>query len=221
MLGNHHAVFGGAVFLAATSATHAVVPMSGQQMLVGAVVAMGAALVPDLDEPGSSASRSFGFVGRHGARLVSLLAGGHRGRTHTLPVVAVGLVAVYLATASTLAVSVLLGLLVMVGLDVLHSVKEGVEWLVGLVVALLASQLVSPGDAWPVLAVGCGWLSHMAGDTLTPHGVPWLWPLRPLDDTVSVGLFRSGSPVEPVVVAVLVGGLVFWAMVNGGLPGVA
>lgn len=214
MMGRHHAMFGGSAFLAAsmTLTASGQIHLSAEQVAVGTVVAMGAALVPDLDEPGSSASRSFGLLGRYGAKLVAKVTGGHRGGTHTLPVWAAAVAATFLATASPLAAAILLGLLVTVGLDVLRKVPEGAEWLAGGAVFLLASQLVHAGDVWPALAVGVGWLSHMAGDTLTPHGVPWLWPSRPLEDTVSVGLFRSGSSVESVVSWVLIAGLLWWAV---------
>lgn len=214
MMGRHHCLFGAAVFVAAasTAVSAEAVRMSGEQFVVGTVVAMGAALVPDLDEPGSSAARSFGLIGRYGAKIVARVTGGHRGGTHTIPVWAAAVAATFLVTAFPLAAAILLGLLVTVGLDVLRKVPEGVEWLAGAAVLLLASRLVGPGDAWPALAVGAGWLSHMVGDTLTPHGVPWLWPSRRLEDTVSVGLFRSGSPVEGVVSWTMIVVLLWWAL---------
>lgn len=214
MLGRHHAVFGGALFAAAAStcASAEAMQLRPEQLMVGVAVAMGAALVPDLDEPGSSASRSFGLVGRLGARVVARATGGHRGGTHTIPCLLGAVVVTFLLTASPVATAVLLGLLVTVGLDVLRRVPEGMEWLAGLAVAFLSADLVSPGALWPALTVGAGWLSHMVGDTLTPHGVPWLWPSRPLEDTVSVGLFRSGSWLEPAVTWALVGALLWWAL---------
>jgi membrane-bound metal-dependent hydrolase YbcI (DUF457 family) len=209
MLGKHHAVFGAASFVAVAAVGQ--MGLRPEQVVVGAAVAMGAALVPDLDEPGASASRSFGRIGRCLSHLIARLSGGHRGATHTIPAVA----AVGVSTAGALqnhtAAAVLLGLLVVVGLDVLPQVREGTEWIVGALVAVGAQQVVVTGDVWPVVAVVVGMLSHMVGDTLTPYGVPWCWPLRDLDETTSWGVFRSGSWAEPVVTWSLVGGLLLAA----------
>lgn len=68
-------------------------------------------------------------------------------------------------------------------------------------------------------AVGCGWLlfhdgtpraivapvlvgylSHLAGDLLTPRGLRLAWPFN---GTWALPLCRSGSPFEPLVVAAL------------------
>lgn len=209
MLGKHHSVFAASAFVAV--ATVGQMGLEPAELAVGAAVAMGAGLAPDLDEPGASAARSFGPVGRSLSHLIARLSGGHRGATHTLPAVA----AAGLGTAAVLqyptAAAVLLGLLVVVGLDVLPQVREGTEWIVGALVAFAASGVVGVDDVWPVVAVVVGMLAHMAGDTLTPHGVPWCWPVRPLDETVSLGVFRSGSWAEPAVTWTLVAGLLFAA----------
>lgn len=47
-------------------------------------------------------------------------------------------------------------------------------------------------------AVLAGYLSHLALDTLTPGGVPWLWPLP---RGVSLPLVRTGGALEKLVVA--------------------
>lgn len=54
------------------------------RVALSTVVAAGAAVLPDLDEPEATAARSFGVVGRSGSKLVRWCAGGHRQRTHTL-----------------------------------------------------------------------------------------------------------------------------------------
>ena len=213
MMGKHHAIFASACYVAAQSAAVGAGAMAeprAGQTLVGAVVAMGAALVPDLDEPRASASQSLGLVGRPVSRLIANLSGGHRGATHTLVAAALATFATSVASSHATAIALLIGVLVALGLDVLHWMKpEGVEWLIGAAVAAGAASIVQPGDVWPALAVAVGWGSHLVGDILTPRGVPLLWPLRPLDETVSVGLFRAGSMVEPAVTWGLVGGLVW------------
>ena len=209
MLGKHHAVFGGAAFVAVAQVGQ--MGLRPAQLAVGTAVTMGAALVPDLDEPGASASRSFGRIGRSLSHVIAKLSGGHRGGTHTLPAVAAAGLGVTAALGHPTVLAVLCGLLVVVGLDVLPQVREGTEWIVGALVAVGAQQVIGTTDVWPVAAVIAGWLSHMVGDTLTPHGVPWCWPLRDLDETTSLGWFRSGSWAEPVVTWSLVGGLLLVA----------
>ena len=57
------------------------------------------------------------------------------------------------------------------------------------------------GSRPDIIAPLCiGYLSHLGGDLLTPSGVPLFWPIR---RTFSLGLFRTGSPVESVTVGAL------------------
>ena len=53
-----------------------------------------------------------------------------------------------------------------------------------------------------------GYLSHLLGDLLTPGGLRLAWPLR---GTWALPLCRSGSPFEPLVVAVVLS-LAWWAL---------
>lgn len=68
--------------------------------------------------------------------------------------------------------------------------------------ALLFSLAVWLLTRDPSLAVAAlwGYLSHLVGDTLTPMGVPWGWPLDDLDERFSVGLFTTGTFIEVLVV---------------------
>jgi len=101
VLGKNHAVLGTAVWLTAVAVTartdglrgyyESVLPAaerSGTAALaavsISTVVCAGAAVLPDLDEPQATAAKTFGLVGRGGAKTVRWLAGGHRQRTHTL-----------------------------------------------------------------------------------------------------------------------------------------
>lgn len=81
MLGRDHALSGAAAFTAAAPLLHVtgIIPLAA-----GAVLTAGAALLPDLDQTGSSAARSLGFATRAFAWLIRRLAGGHRHGTHSL-----------------------------------------------------------------------------------------------------------------------------------------
>lgn len=58
-----------------------------------------------------------------------------------------------------------------------------------------------------VSALAVGYASHLAADMLTPQGLPLTWPLRL---TWRVPICRTGSRMEAVVVAAIVGGVGWW-----------
>src|SRR5207247_9469312 len=60
------------------------VPVSGTQLAVAAVLTAGAGILPDLDEPGSTIARTFGFLTGTFAWIVHRISGGHRKGTHSL-----------------------------------------------------------------------------------------------------------------------------------------
>lgn len=62
-----------------------------------------------------------------------------------------------------------------------------------------------------VSALAVGYLSHLAADMLTPQGLRLAWPLR---GTWGVPLCRTGSPVEPAIVAAACTSAV-WLLVHG------
>ena len=55
-----------------------------------------------------------------------------------------------------------------------------------------------------VSALAVGYLSHLGADMLTPRGLRLAWPLK---KTWGLPLCRTGSPMEGVIVAVLVCGV--------------
>jgi inner membrane protein len=71
-------------------------------------------------------------------------------------------------------------------------------WAVVVVTVLLAHFALPP---WLAIAFGFGWLSHLAGDALTPHGIPAPWPLG--DRRLTLNLWRSGAKAETVAVWML------------------
>jgi membrane-bound metal-dependent hydrolase YbcI (DUF457 family) len=177
--------------------------MSPQTWTVGAVLATGAALLPDLDHPESTIARTFGplthLISR-GTHEVSHLVyrgtrtrrdanrhGGHRGVTHTLVFAALaGLATLALVRAShQWALAVLLFTFCGLALrGLLH------EWtprghVVG--VTLVSAALTglcwhwlsgAPGQAELAgIAVITGCLAHCLGDAITEQGCPILWPV--------------------------------------------
>lgn len=98
MMGRTHALTGAAAFTAAAIPTGRVVPLHPAEIVLGAVVTAGAAVLPDLDHPGAGVSRTFGPFTRAAARLVGWVSGGHRNGTHSLAGVAVAALTVFAAT---------------------------------------------------------------------------------------------------------------------------
>ncbi len=80
---------------------------------------------------------------------------------------------------------------------------------VGLVMVLLQAGYQRGG----VSALAVGYLSHLAADMLTPRGLRLAWPLR---QTWGLPLCRTGSPMESIVVVVLVGAMAWWLLLRGG-----
>src|SRR5512146_1071310 len=80
MLGRDHALSGAVVFAALAPSLH----VTEAHLAAGLVLAAGAGVLPDIDHPDSTISRSFGFLTEWFAWLVDRLSGGHRHGTHSL-----------------------------------------------------------------------------------------------------------------------------------------
>jgi len=80
MLGHDHALSGALAFAAVAPMLH----VSGTQLAVGTALTAGAGVLPDIDEPGSTIARTFGFLTGAFAWIVHVISGGHRKGTHSL-----------------------------------------------------------------------------------------------------------------------------------------
>ncbi len=154
MNGRNHALSGLLAWLAiAPPVTEAMgEPLGLPVLAAGALVSAGAAVLPDVDHPGSSASRTFGPASQLTALGVGALADGHRQRTHSLAfVAAVGCASALAGATGPWGAGVTVG-----------------------VAAALAVSLIGPrpwrGVLGPLMvAVAVGW----AVATAVPAG-PWL-----------------------------------------------
>jgi membrane-bound metal-dependent hydrolase YbcI (DUF457 family) len=89
MLGRDHALSGALAFTAVAPLLH----VTGVHLATGIALTAGAGVLPDLDEPGSTIARTFGFLTGAFAWIVHKISGGHRKGTHSLIGVAVMAVA--------------------------------------------------------------------------------------------------------------------------------
>jgi membrane-bound metal-dependent hydrolase YbcI (DUF457 family) len=188
MMGRNHALSGAVAWLAAVPLLSQerllgsfAVDLSAAQVIAGAVVAAGAALLPDVDHHNGRIANTIGPVTKFLCRWVGKAAGGHRQATHSiLFALVVGLVWDLLATHFTygwwaaLFITVGFGLRG-IGLDFeKHPFWSSVA---DCAVAALAVWLMHGIDmSFAGYAVTLGCLAHVAGDCLTPRGCPVLWP---------------------------------------------
>jgi hypothetical protein len=203
VLGHSHALSG----LAAGAATLPWAPVHGTVAQVAWISAAGGfAMLPDLDQQGSTISRMWGPVTDVPSGLVGTIARGHRWGTHDaiLAPAAFGLLA-YAAAGAYWSSLLLLSLAIGLALRALHFVIPGraENTVIGnLVLSWGGAWLLlehSPSPVWLPWAVGLGVLAHIAGDFLTKEGVPvpmfWLISrsrLAPIH-------LRTGATVEKAV----------------------
>ncbi len=207
MLGHSHALSG----LAVGAASLPWAPVDGTVAQISWIAAVGGfAMLPDLDQHGSTVSDMWGPVTDVPSGAVGRLVGGHRWGTHdaVLAPLAFGGLAMLAADAywsSLLVMALAIGL----ALRALHFVipgraentvigNLGLSW--GGAWLLLEH---SPPPAWLPWAVAAGVLTHIVGDAITTAGVP-----TPLLWLVNRGRLvflplRTGATVEKSILAPL------------------
>lgn len=227
MMGRTHAASGSLAFAAAAPLLPLLgVHLSTVGLLVGVVVAGGGALLPDLDHPGSTASRALGPVSGVLSNVIAAVSGGHRQGTHSLLGVAAFTVATFLADlAGTPARAVVAAFLLVLASAGLHlrlarpALIHLTLCVVGSAILIATVPAVSAGVLPAAVAIGAA--AHLAGDALTREGVPILWPVR--RDRVHIATLSTGGLIEQLVIgpAMLVAaGAATWHLA-GGQPAAA
>ncbi len=187
MLGRDHALLGGLGYL--TVAPMILHSPTWPNLGVGCVTSAAFALLPDIDEPGSTVSRKLGPISRSVSHLISAVAGGHRQATHSFLFAALVGVATWFALFNPVAMSIIVAasfLLVFrmllpgvlrhvpfVGIAGLALAGASAYWAYHLTAP--AAGAITPSSEWLLLATAGGCLWHLAGDALTVEGVPILW----------------------------------------------
>ncbi len=207
VMGPTHAMSGAAVGLAVAQA----IPeswggvSSPQEAFVYAGIAAGAALLPDLDSPPATVSRSFGplsqalshIVENTSQVLVNLTRGrrdpqcrnGHRTVTHTLwfaLLTGAGAAALIGSFEKPAAMTLLFLFLGLALRGLLPEWSKKKDWYIvtgaSAIIALLAWEFVPTTASAVVMgsAVTVGVLAHLLGDAITKQGIPLFAPLIPL-----------------------------------------
>lgn len=210
MMGRHHVVTGALAGMGL--ALVAVGPAHPKEGLCLVLAAGGAAVLPDLDEPGSSAAHLAGFLTVPLAWATGKLSGGHRHATHSLigAFVFTGFAALLVSLSGAFCVAVAVGLSGAFAWRVGGplGLRSGVFLLAAAVGAGYLGYTGAPG-MWFVAASGLGYLAHLAGDMATTGGVALFWPterhiaLPVLGDTGSVreAVVALGLTVMLVILA--------------------
>lgn len=229
MLGRDHALLGGVGFLViAPLVLH---DPTWQELGVGCVTSAAFALLPDLDEPGSTVSRKLGVISRSVSEVTNKIAGGHRQATHSLLFVGLVALATWLALFSPITIAIVVAasfLLVfrmllprvvrympLAGIGSLALAFGSADWVYHL--AIPVAGHVAPSSQWLLLATAGGCLWHLVGDTCTVEGVPYLWlPGVPALQHVRVAVpivGHTGSARESLIGGVMGVALIWLAII--------
>lgn len=182
-----------------------------------AVVAGGFALLPDLDEPGSTVSRKFGPLSRGVSHVMKVVCFGHRGASHSLLFALLMAYLGTLAATNPLAVGVIFVVSASLIIRLVLPLGLGKRHYTGvLALAIVAAYLVVRNHAIPphglAFAMGIGVVLHCVGDTLTPQGTRFLWPLPmtfrlPINGRTGAG--RELYVTQPLLILAAVAAVVF------------
>lgn len=220
MMGRTHATAAVAVALATLPATnhalahpwlagHGFGPILGWSLVPYLAAAAGGAMLPDLDHPQSTASRSLGPVTGLLSAGVTAVSGGHRQGTHS--VVGVGAFTVASAAIGAsggIGLALWAAFLVAVGSAALNLRPLG-SLTHPLVVVLATVGLAWMGWTLPIpastvtLGVLIGAAAHVATDLPTREGCPLLWPVS--SHRFAIGQLRTGGWVETLLITPLLG----------------
>lgn len=199
MLGRNHSTIGSVTLLAIAPA----VSTDPATVLIAATCAAGAAVLPDLDHPNAAVSRVIPIIGPLVARGVSLLAGGHRNRTHTIEAGAVATGAAWVAAASRPVAAGIIAVLVCLAAALLgpHLRLVTVASLAEFAVAVAAGVAVLQFDGirieWLPGAVAIGFGAHLLTDAVTVSGIrPLLIAPRA---KLHLGRLRTGGVTETAI----------------------
>ena len=214
MLARDHAALAALAALGACAVLH-VEPVTA---LAASAATTGAALAPDIDEPGSTVARSAEPLSGAISWVTAVLAGGHREATHS--VLAAGLAAGATAALGLVAIAphvpasvIVLGITLALAARALPPRALRVGRIAALVAGAAAAWAITRwvGIGWWLPAgVGVGWLVHILGDLITEGGVPILWPLRRRFAAPVLG--RTGSGREAALGVVLLVAVVVAAL---------
>ncbi|MCT9929496.1 metal-dependent hydrolase [Planotetraspora sp. A-T 1434] len=231
MMGHSHALSGAAVWLAVTPALMALpgilahpelatvtgTVLTPPELVAGAVICAGAAMLPDLDHPSATIAQTFGPATWLLSKGVNFVSGGHRHATHSLLFAVFAGVGTHLLVqrypiGRDIMVVLMIGLaLRAVGIGVPgHTITSALVNMALTAGLFVTFHMMGVTYSWLGFAIGVGCLVHVIGDCLTERGCPVLWPIKgrwllPFDIGIKTGKTFEKQILGPVLsVAVLV-----------------
>jgi membrane-bound metal-dependent hydrolase YbcI (DUF457 family) len=192
------------------------------------VLSAGAGVLPDIDEPGSTIARSYGFLTEAFAWIVHKVSGGHRRGTHSVIGAAVFTLGAWAAVhydgsvAGRIVLGVFLSLLLSAAL---RALRIGGHY--GDVLGVTAAAVTIYWHVGLSLAPWCialGAAAHIAGDMLTHGGCPIAYPLSRHEMHLLPGALRftTGKIAEHwIVTPLLMAALAYLAWRDAGIAGIA
>ncbi len=153
--------------------------LSPAELIAGALICAGAAMLPDLDHPSATIAQTFGPATWLLSKGVNFVSGGHRKATHSLLfAILMGVGAHLLATRFTVGQDILVVLSIGLALRAVGIGVPGNKIASAVVNIVLTAGIFAAfwglgvSYAWLGFAIGIGCLVHVAGDCLTERGVP-------------------------------------------------
>lgn len=221
MMGHTHAISGAVGFMALVPLVDGVdfvgttFAFGPGEIIAGALVCAGAALLPDIDHHNSTITQTYGVVTEGISKVTNWAFGGHRNGTHSLLFIALAGAATHaLAAYSTLAAQIIVFLLIglaLRGLGLEVSENKAASGVInalataGLVLALFVSGV---DYSWLGAAVALGCLLHIVGDMLTHMGCPLLWPASGYRVGQNIGFSTNGFTERYLVTPALTLGVI-------------
>ncbi|MBP1325008.1 membrane-bound metal-dependent hydrolase YbcI (DUF457 family) [Leucobacter exalbidus] len=195
MMGFNHAISGAAAWVAVASTAPAfpalgIVEVEPWQLITGAVVCAGAALLPDADHHNATIAHSIPVAGRVAAGAAGSITGGHRHGMHSiLAIIGCWFATGFIGTLSAQptwwhqaipwGAALAAAALFTFAFKVLTIAKTWpLAWLMGIVAAAALTLFLPDQMGWFQLCVTVGFTAHIAGDFLTFEGINWFWPLK-------------------------------------------
>ncbi|WP_239114965.1 metal-dependent hydrolase [Planotetraspora kaengkrachanensis] len=223
-MGHSHALSGAVAWLAVSPALIALPGLtspelatvtgplaSPPELIAGAVICAGAAMLPDLDHPSATIAQTFGPATWLLSKGVNFISGGHRHATHSLLFAALAgvgshLLAHYTPVGRDILIALMIGLaLRAIGIGIPNKTITSAVLNVALTAGLFgAFFIMGVTYSWLGFAIGIGCLAHIVGDCLTERGCPVLWPIKarwllPWDIGFKTGKKFENQIVGPVL----------------------
>lgn len=180
--------------------------MGPGEIIAGALVCAGSALIPDLDHKSATITQTYGVFTQTLGAFLNWAFGGHRNGTHSLLfALLMGALAQGLALWSEMAVQIFVFLLMGIAFNGLGFGMDKNRTASGIINAMVTAgitlALFSAGTdySWMGTAVALGCLLHFVGDIATHMGVPLLWPFVGYRVGQNIG-FKTDGKVERNVV---------------------